>query len=86
MRKVVAFVRGFPEQKMDGVLTAGFKATRHTPVGNDQLVILHSQLSKSFFDDKAYMQVFDFSLDGADFIDFYLLASDDKGYIFQSNP
>jgi len=86
VRNVVAFVRGFPEHKMDGLLTTGLRSTRHTPVGNDQLVILHSQLSKSFFSDKAYMQVFDFSLDGADFTDFYLLASDEQGYIFQSNP
>lgn len=48
MRNVVAFVRGFPEHKMDGLLTTGLRSTRHTPVGNDQLVILHSQLSKSF--------------------------------------
>lgn len=86
MSNVKVKTREYPDHEMDCVFTGTMKEGKNGPAVNNQLVILLSDASKSLFNGMKYEQVISFSLNNGSFEDYYYLARDDRGFIFQSNP
>lgn len=86
VEKVKACVREFPDQEMDGILTLGVKQGQYGVSVNNQLKILHCDVSKKLFTKLNYMIVINFKVNDGSWNDFYFLGADEQGFIFQSNP
>ena len=86
MEKVKACIRELPDQEMDGILTPGLKQGRNGLSVNNQLKILHCDISGNIFSKINHMMVVNFKINDGSWNDYYFFGSDEQGFIFQSNP
>ncbi|ALB54851.1 hypothetical protein ACOJBQ_001586 [Cronobacter muytjensii] len=83
---VEVHTREYPDLKMQAEFTPGIKPGRNGPSVNNQLKVLKSEVSIRLFSQLNDKRCIGFSLDGAGYVDYYYLAADKVGFIFQSNP
>lgn len=76
----------FQNLTLNGIFTGGTKQGRYGPSVNNEIVVLYDASSKNLFTGMKDMQTASFSIDNGPFEDYYYIASDERGFIFQTNP
>ncbi|MFL6614125.1 MAG: hypothetical protein ACJ8LD_10490 [Pantoea agglomerans] len=83
---VEVHTREYPDLKMQAEFSPGIKQGKNGPSVNNQLKVLKTEVTTRLFSKLGDKRCIGFSLNDAEYVDYYYLAADGIGFIFQSNP
>ncbi len=76
----------YPEHVMAAIFTPGVVQGRLGPHVNDQIKVLFGEISEKLFTGLQFKQHITFKMQDNQIKDFYYIANDEQGFIFQTAP